>query len=93
MYEQVKKVLDEEVRPELAKHYGDVELLSVEDGIITIRMMGSCSGCPSAKFTVEEIIETAIRKSGIEYEEVVVDHQVSEDLLDMARKILNKSDR
>lgn len=60
----------EAVRPYLDSHGGDVELLGIEDGVVRLRLEGSCSGCPSSAVTLELAIEEAIRKAAPEVEEV-----------------------
>jgi len=60
----------EEVRPYLESHGGDVELLAVEEGVVRLRMQGSCDGCPSSAMTLKLAIEDAIRKAAPEVEEV-----------------------
>jgi len=59
--ERVREALAE-VRPYLDSHGGDVELLAVEDGVVRLRMEGSCSGCPSSAMTLKLAIEDAVRK-------------------------------
>jgi Fe-S cluster biogenesis protein NfuA len=56
---RVTQALDR-VRPQLASHGGDVELLSLDDGVVRLRMKGSCHGCPSSAATLRQTIETAI---------------------------------
>jgi len=51
-----------EVRPYLESHGGGVELLGTDDGIVRLRMQGSCSGCPSSAMTLKLAIEDAIQK-------------------------------
>jgi Fe-S cluster biogenesis protein NfuA/nitrite reductase/ring-hydroxylating ferredoxin subunit len=67
--ERVQAALDE-VRPYLDSHGGDVELIGVEDGVVTLRMAGSCNGCASSAATLELAIEEAIRGRAPEVEEV-----------------------
>lgn len=51
----------EKVRPYLASHGGNVELLSVsEEGVVRLVMQGSCHGCPSSAITLKTSIEQAI---------------------------------
>jgi Fe-S cluster biogenesis protein NfuA/nitrite reductase/ring-hydroxylating ferredoxin subunit len=63
------------VRPYLGSHGGDVELLGVtDDGVVRLRMLGSCDGCPSSSVTLTLAVETAIHAAapelrGIEVEE------------------------
>ncbi|PKM89879.1 MAG: NifU family protein [Firmicutes bacterium HGW-Firmicutes-12] len=92
MFAAVEKVLEKEVRPYLKEHYGNVVLLGVNDGVVRIKLTGQCKHCPSAKFTVEDVIEKAL-KSNIEgITKVVLENEVSAELLDIARKILSKKD-
>ena len=55
--EQVQEVIEERVREKLLAHEGDIEVLSVEEGIVRVRLMGKCAGCPSAWITTEELIK------------------------------------
>lgn len=90
MSEKIEHVLDKYVRPTLAEHYGDVKLLSFEDGIMKIKLQGQCSNCPSARLTVEGIIEKEVKEHIPEVERVELIEGVSDELLDFAKKILNK---
>ena len=53
----------DEVRPYLASHGGGVELLGVEEGVVRLRMEGSCDGCPSSAATLTLAIEDAVHKA------------------------------
>lgn len=59
-----------EVRPYLESHGGDVELLSVEDGVVRLALNGSCKGCPSSAATLKLAIEDAIRRVAPDVERV-----------------------
>jgi len=59
---RVRRALDE-VRPYLASHGGDVELLDIEEGVVRLRMQGSCHGCASSAATLSLAIEDAIHKA------------------------------
>lgn len=56
---RVRQALDK-VRPMLDSHGGDVHLLSVEGGLVRLRLEGSCNGCPSSSLTLKNAIEEAI---------------------------------
>jgi Fe-S cluster biogenesis protein NfuA len=59
---RVRQALDA-VRPSLASHGGDVELLAVEDGVIRLRLLSSSNGghgCPSTATTLKQTIEAAV---------------------------------
>ena len=61
MREQVLKVL-ERIRPALQADGGDVELVEVTtDGIVKLRLQGSCVGCPSSTMTLQMGIERALK--------------------------------
>jgi Fe-S cluster biogenesis protein NfuA len=73
--ERVVEALDS-VRPFLASHGGNVELLSVEEGVARLRLVGSCDGCPSSAATLENALKEAIDATapdllGLEVEGVV----------------------
>jgi Fe-S cluster biogenesis protein NfuA len=50
----------EKVRPYLAAHGGDVELVDVSGGLVRLRLQGSCNGCPSSALTLQNAIEEAV---------------------------------
>jgi Fe-S cluster biogenesis protein NfuA len=50
----------ERVRPYLRSHGGNVELLRVEDGVVRLRLQGSCHSCPSSAATMQHTVEEAI---------------------------------
>ena len=56
---RVRQALDK-VRPYLDSHGGNVELLAISDGIVRLRMQGSCKSCPSSSLTLKLAIEDAI---------------------------------
>ncbi len=63
------------VRPFLATHGGDVELLDVdaEAGAVRLRLLGSCDGCPSSAITLQGAVETAIVEAAPEIVTIDVD--------------------
>jgi len=90
MEDKIKKVLSEKVDPVLSSHFGGAELSAFEDGVVYVRLTGSCSTCPSARYTVEDVVKQIVMEEIPEVKDVVLDTSVDESLLDMARKILNK---
>jgi Fe-S cluster biogenesis protein NfuA len=87
--QKIEEIIDEKVRPALLAHEGDVQVLSYQDGICRIRLTGKCSGCPSASITTEELIAEEIQNALPEVKDVVLVQEVSEELQDLARRILN----
>lgn len=59
---QVEEVL-ETLRPTLMADGGNVELVSVDDGIIKLRLVGACSSCSSSLITLKMGIERALKKA------------------------------
>jgi len=57
--QRVRDALDG-VRPYLASHGGDVELLGVDGGVVRLRLQGSCEGCPASAMTLSAAIEQAV---------------------------------
>lgn len=55
----VQTALDE-VRPYVHGHGGDIEVTSIVDGVVTLRMHGSCDGCSASHTTITERIEVAL---------------------------------
>ena len=73
--ERVIQALDS-IRPFLASHGGNVELVGVEEGVARLRLQGSCDGCPSSAATLEHALKEAIEEAapdllGLEVEGVV----------------------
>lgn len=52
----------EEVRPSLQVDGGDVELVDVEDGVVKVRLLGHCAGCPMSQMTLKMGIESYLKK-------------------------------
>ncbi len=65
----VQSALDE-VRPYVHSHGGELEVISVEDGVVRLRMLGSCDGCSAADATVANRIDSALRDHWIGFRRV-----------------------
>jgi Fe-S cluster biogenesis protein NfuA len=75
---RVVEALDQ-VRPYLGSHAGGVELLGVEpEGVVRLRLEGSCDGCPSSTQTVKLAIERAIEQAAPEVTAVEVENLTRE---------------
>jgi Fe-S cluster biogenesis protein NfuA len=62
MKEEVKKVIDR-IRPSLQADGGDVELIDVgDDGVVKVRLVGACHGCPMAQTTLKNGIEKVLKQ-------------------------------
>jgi Fe-S cluster biogenesis protein NfuA len=68
--ENVQVVLDE-IRPALKADGGDVELVGVKDGIVSVRLTGACGGCPMSTMTLKMGIERLLKQKLPEVKQVV----------------------
>ena len=91
MYSRIKEVIKIKVKPYLESHGGDIEFISIVNGIAKVRLLGNCSGCPGARVTIEEIVKAALVQEFPEIKDVELENQISQDVIDLAKKILNKS--
>jgi Fe-S cluster biogenesis protein NfuA/nitrite reductase/ring-hydroxylating ferredoxin subunit len=70
---RVRQALDT-VRPYLGSHGGDVELLGVDDdGVVRLRLLGSCDGCPSSSVTLQLAVEGAVEAAAPETTRIEVE--------------------
>ncbi len=62
MKEKVQTVL-ETIRPMLQADGGDVELVDVKNGVVTVRLQGACAGCPMSQMTLRNGIEKILKEN------------------------------
>lgn len=67
MKEKVQQAIDK-IRPALQRDGGDVELVDVKEGIVTVRLTGACRGCPMSQMTLKNGIEKFLKK---EFPEII----------------------
>jgi Fe-S cluster biogenesis protein NfuA len=72
--ERIKEVI-EQVRPNIQMDGGDVEFVRFDEGIVYVRFLGACVGCPASLFTLKGGIEEALKEqlSDIVSEVIAVD--------------------
>ncbi|MBN1594539.1 NifU family protein [candidate division FCPU426 bacterium] len=70
MKDKVEKAIAR-IRPALQADGGDIELESVENGIVKVRLQGACRGCAMSQITLKMGVEQAIRREVPEVREVV----------------------
>ncbi len=61
MKEKIEKALAK-VRIALQQDGGDIELVSVEEGVVKVRLQGACRGCPMSQMTLKAVVEETIKK-------------------------------
>jgi len=57
---QINEILDSKIRPAVAKDGGDITFKSFENGIVTVELKGSCSGCPSSVMTLKQGVQNLL---------------------------------
>ncbi len=70
MRDKIEQVLDQ-IRPHLRADGGDVELVDVSDGVVTVRLTGACHGCPMSQMTLKNGVERVIKENVPEITSVV----------------------
>ena len=68
---QIRKILDEDIRPYVAADGGEITFAGYRDGVVEVYMQGACSGCPSSTATLKQGIEARLREEISEVEGVV----------------------
>ena len=88
---KIEAVLDEKVRPALRAHGGEIEIDRLEDGVLYVKLLGQCAGCPSADLTNETIVEAELGKALPELgRRAAVVQTVSDELWEQAKKLLRE---
>lgn len=72
MIEKIKEIIANEINPQLDLHAGGCELLDVDDGVVTLRLYGGCSGCPSSQITLFNGIVPILKEKIPEIRDVVL---------------------
>ena len=86
---RIEAVLDERVRPALRAHGGGIEIDRLEDGVLYVKLLGQCAGCPSADLTNETLVEAELKAALPEIvEKVAVIQTVSDELWEQAKRLL-----
>jgi Fe-S cluster biogenesis protein NfuA len=71
MKEKVQKAIND-IRPNLQADGGDVQLVDVsDDGIVKVRLVGACAGCPMSQMTLKSGIEKYLKKMVPEVKSVI----------------------
>lgn len=58
---EIQKIIDEKVRPAVAQDGGDIVLRGYKNKVVYVKMLGACSGCPSAGATLKEGVENMLK--------------------------------
>jgi Fe/S biogenesis protein NfuA len=81
MLKKLELLFDEQVRPALAAHGGNVEIIDLDNDKLFVRLSGGCQGCASSKATLKDGIQTLVKQNFPMISEVVdlTDHLSGEN--------------
>lgn len=85
---RIEQVLEEQVRPMLRGHGGDVRLADWAQGVVYLELQGACAGCPSADLDTKQAMERILRAALPQVRRVELEQAASPELLEFARELL-----
>ena len=71
--EKIVKILDQKIRPAVARDGGDIKFKDFKDGVVKVQLQGSCSGCPSSTMTLKQGVQNLLRHYLPEVKEVIAE--------------------
>jgi Fe-S cluster biogenesis protein NfuA len=69
--QKIVKILDEKIRPAVARDGGDIKFKEFKDGVVKVQLQGSCSGCPSSTMTLKQGVQNLLCHYLPEVKEVI----------------------
>jgi NifU-like protein len=69
----IQKTISEQIRPLLKAHGGDIDLIDVEGSKVIVAFRGMCSQCPTAEFTMKDVVEARLHE--FVSEDIIVEEQ------------------
>jgi len=68
---QIIKILDTKIKPAVARDGGDIQFKEFKNGVVTVQLQGSCSGCPSSIMTLKQGVQNLLCHYISEVKEVI----------------------
>jgi len=68
--QKIESILDT-IRPNIQMDGGDIELVKFQDGVVYIKFLGACVGCPASVYTLKMGVEQALKEQMPDVHEVV----------------------
>ncbi|CAI2351079.1 unnamed protein product [Caenorhabditis sp. 36 PRJEB53466] len=87
----IKEILETRIRPMVQEDGGDITYVAFEDGVVKLKMQGSCTGCPSSGVTLKNGIENMLTFYVPEVKEVIEVKDESDDLVENELKKFEQS--
>ena len=86
----LEKFLDENVRPYLASHNGNIEILNFKNGVLKLKFLGACVNCSDSQETFDNKISKLLKEEFAEIDKIKIITGVSDNLIEHAKKILKQ---
>lgn len=87
----IKEILETRIRPMVQEDGGDITYVGFDDGVVKLKMQGSCTGCPSSGVTLKNGIENMLTFYVPEVKEVIEVKDESDDLVEQELKKFEQS--
>jgi Fe-S cluster biogenesis protein NfuA len=58
--EKIIKILETKIKPAVARDGGDIKFMEFKNGVVTVQLQGSCSGCPSSTMTLKQGVQNLL---------------------------------
>jgi len=69
--QKIIKILEQKIRPAVARDGGDIKFIAFKDGVVSVQLQGSCSGCPSSTLTLKQGVQNLLCHYLPEVKEVI----------------------
>ena len=70
---KIIKILETKIRPAVARDGGDIKFKEFKNGVVTVQLQGSCSGCPSSTMTLKQGVQNLLCHYIPEVKEVIAE--------------------
>jgi Fe-S cluster biogenesis protein NfuA len=60
--DQIEHIITKEIAPNLQADGGDIEFIDVKDGVVKVKLTGTCAGCPMSKMTLQWGVERVLKE-------------------------------
>ncbi len=91
MEKKIKNLVEKNIGEYFRSHGGGLEIISFEKNVLKVELKGKCSNCPSAVSELETFIFQDIKTQFPEVEKIVLVNNISNEMIEFAKKILSKN--
>ena len=84
--EEVKEVIDKEIKPLLEMEGGSIELVSMDNGVVKVKLCGACAGCPMSQYTLVNFVEATLKERVPGVKEVIAVDDSRERFKELLRR-------